>query len=394
MELRSSFATSPTAGACCCSRCSSWRPSLGAAAGRAASLSRAGRHPLQARRQEGLSHGGARQAGDRACRGRRIDQPTGQMTTGHEWDGIKELNTPLPRWWLWTFYASIAFALLWVVLYPAHAAHPLGDARRARLFDARRSREGDGRRQGRAGRQPRARRDAVARRHRRRSGADALRRRRRALGVPGELRAVPRLRRGRARRAIPTSTTTTGCGAERSTTSTPRSRTASAIAQDPDTRISQMPAFGADGILDAGQIDAAANFVLSLSGEEHDATLAATGKTDLRRQLRRLPWRDRRRQPRARRAGAERCDLALRQATARASSRRSRRPRHGVMPAWAARLDPTTIKELALYVHSLGGGEAEVAAKQRGTAPEGAGARRRAAFGIRLRAFVLVRWLT
>src|SRR4029077_11321028 len=48
-----------------------------------------------------------------------VDHPTGQMTTGHEWDGIKELNTPLPRWWLWTFYASIAFALLWVVLYPA-----------------------------------------------------------------------------------------------------------------------------------------------------------------------------------------------------------------------------------------------------------------------------------
>src|SRR5882724_6333482 len=51
--------------------------------------------------------------------GGEIDQPTGQMTTGHEWDGIKELNTPLPRWWLWTFYACIAFAVLWVVLYPA-----------------------------------------------------------------------------------------------------------------------------------------------------------------------------------------------------------------------------------------------------------------------------------
>ncbi len=27
-------------------------------------------------------------------------------TTGHEWDGIQELNTPLPRWWLWLFYAD------------------------------------------------------------------------------------------------------------------------------------------------------------------------------------------------------------------------------------------------------------------------------------------------
>ena len=37
--------------------------------------------------------------------------------------------------------------------------------------------------------------------------------------------------------------------------------------------------------------------------------------------------------------------------------RRSPTPRHGVMPAWARRLDEATIKELAVYVHSLGGGE-------------------------------------
>ena len=47
------------------------------------------------------------------------DSLSGQNTTGHEWDGLKELNTPLPKWWLWTFYATIAFALVWVVIYPA-----------------------------------------------------------------------------------------------------------------------------------------------------------------------------------------------------------------------------------------------------------------------------------
>lgn len=40
-------------------------------------------------------------------------------TTGHSWDGIEELNNPLPRWWLWTFYITIAFSVLWVILYPA-----------------------------------------------------------------------------------------------------------------------------------------------------------------------------------------------------------------------------------------------------------------------------------
>ena len=48
-----------------------------------------------------------------------IDPVTGQPTTGHVWDGIRELNRPLPRWWLWTFYATIAFSLVYVVLYPA-----------------------------------------------------------------------------------------------------------------------------------------------------------------------------------------------------------------------------------------------------------------------------------
>ena len=50
---------------------------------------------------------------------RRVDPVTGTETTGHSWDGIEELNNPLPRWWLWTFYGSIAFSLIYVVLYPA-----------------------------------------------------------------------------------------------------------------------------------------------------------------------------------------------------------------------------------------------------------------------------------
>src|SRR3954470_5007838 len=47
------------------------------------------------------------------------DSITGRMTTGHEWDGLKELNTPLPKWWLYVFYACIAFSVVWVVIYPA-----------------------------------------------------------------------------------------------------------------------------------------------------------------------------------------------------------------------------------------------------------------------------------
>ena len=48
-----------------------------------------------------------------------FDTISGQTTTGHEWDGIRELNTPLPRWWLWLFYLTIAFSLVYWFLYPA-----------------------------------------------------------------------------------------------------------------------------------------------------------------------------------------------------------------------------------------------------------------------------------
>ena len=40
-------------------------------------------------------------------------------STGHEWDGITEYDNPMPRWWLWTFYATIVWALGYVIAYPA-----------------------------------------------------------------------------------------------------------------------------------------------------------------------------------------------------------------------------------------------------------------------------------
>ena len=50
---------------------------------------------------------------------RKIDGPTGVETTEHEWDGIRELDNPLPRWWLWTWYLSMAAAVVYWVLMPA-----------------------------------------------------------------------------------------------------------------------------------------------------------------------------------------------------------------------------------------------------------------------------------
>jgi cytochrome c oxidase cbb3-type subunit 3 len=48
-----------------------------------------------------------------------FDEVTGTATTGHEWDGLRELNTPLPRWWLWVFYATIIWSIGYWIVYPS-----------------------------------------------------------------------------------------------------------------------------------------------------------------------------------------------------------------------------------------------------------------------------------
>jgi len=52
------------------------------------------------------------------------DEVTGVDTTGHEWDGIRELDNPLPRWWLWIFYACVAWSVVYMIFMPALPAPP------------------------------------------------------------------------------------------------------------------------------------------------------------------------------------------------------------------------------------------------------------------------------
>ena len=54
---------------------------------------------------------------EQAERSRKVPQKI--ATTGHEWDGLQELNRPLPRWWLWLFYATIVWAIGYWIAYPA-----------------------------------------------------------------------------------------------------------------------------------------------------------------------------------------------------------------------------------------------------------------------------------
>ena len=50
---------------------------------------------------------------------RETDAHSGTATTGHEWDGIKELDTPLPRWWLYIFYGCVVWSIGYYIAYPA-----------------------------------------------------------------------------------------------------------------------------------------------------------------------------------------------------------------------------------------------------------------------------------
>jgi cytochrome c oxidase cbb3-type subunit III len=65
----------------------------------------------------------------------RTKTPQDPETTGHSWDGIEEYNNPLPRWWLWTFYATIIWGIGYTILFPAW---PIDHASHTRAFSASR----------------------------------------------------------------------------------------------------------------------------------------------------------------------------------------------------------------------------------------------------------------
>ena len=72
---------------------------------------------------------------------KKIDEVSGMETTGHDWDGIGELNLPLPRWWVWTYYLTILWAIGYWIAMPAwplvsdYTRGMLGYSQRAQLSD-------------------------------------------------------------------------------------------------------------------------------------------------------------------------------------------------------------------------------------------------------------------
>jgi cytochrome c oxidase cbb3-type subunit 3 len=287
---------------------------------------------------------------------KRIDAATGTQTVGHEWDGIEELDTPMPRWWLWTFFACIAFAIGYVILYPAvpliHGATPgttgwtsRGQldaqvaARNAELAPVRAAIEGTPIE--RLPDNPALFQQAVE------GGRAAFRMHctqchgSGAAGSPG----YPNLNDddwlwGGDLRAIEFTITN---GARNP--------------DHPQTRMSQMPAFGRDGILEPAQIEDLVAYVRTISHQQAPNAAAARGGALFAQNCVACHGSDGRGN---RQVGAPNLTDPIWLYGGDPDTLRTTitNARAGVMPRWGGRLDPVTIRMLAAYVHSLGGGEA------------------------------------
>ncbi|HMM63473.1 MAG TPA: cytochrome-c oxidase, cbb3-type subunit III [Mesorhizobium sp.] len=282
-----------------------------------------------------------------------IDEVSGVATTGHEWDGIRELDNPMPRWWVWTFYATIVWALAYTIAYPAWPMLTsatkglLGYSSRVEIKNEL------------------AAADAAKQQY-----VDAVQ-----AKTVSEIEADDSLREfaiaagGAAFRV--NCVQCHGSGAEGSkgfpnlndddwlwggTPEQIHQTVAHGIrfASDGDTHVSDMPAFGE--ILEPKQITEVSAYVASLSGPVNDQSLVEPGRQVYADNCASCHGEDGKGN---RELGAPNLTDAiwLYGSGEEAIAAQVRAPKLGVMPAWGARLGDVKVKELAVFVHSLGGGE-------------------------------------
>jgi cytochrome c oxidase cbb3-type subunit 3 len=282
------------------------------------------------------------------------DALTGKATTGHEWDGIQELNTPLPKWWLTVLYACIAFSVLWWILYPAipflhgytkgvlgYNSHKVYEQEAAAAADAQKvwldkiaAANTD-----QINADPELLNFAM-------SGGKALFNENcAACHAPGGA--------GRPNFPVLADDDWLWGGTLAAIEQTIRHGIRST---DPDTRSTIMPNFGADGVLTADQIADVANFVLSLSGEKSDPAAVERGGKVFADNCVACHGEAGKGNPEL---GAPNLTdrIWLHGSGMKAIVAQVTKPKHGVMPAWQGRLTDSQIKMLAVYVHALGGGQ-------------------------------------
>jgi cytochrome c oxidase cbb3-type subunit 3 len=285
-----------------------------------------------------------------------LDRVTGRTTTGHEWDGIRELNTPLPRWWLWTFYLCIIWAVAYWIVYPAwplisdHTRGVLGYSSRAELAA-----------------------DMQALEARRTTQAAGL-----VTASLEDIRANPDLQRialARGKAAFGDNCSAChglgGVGGPGYPTLADDDWLWGGSLNDihttllhgirstnhAETRVGEMLAFGRTGVLNKTEIAQVVEYTRQLAkldvapgvdmakGQELFAANCASCHGDQGKGNREL-------------GAPDLTDAIWLYGNSRnAMIETVNNGRAGVMPGWSGRLDPVTIKALTIYVHSLGGGQ-------------------------------------
>ena len=286
---------------------------------------------------------------------RDVDQTSGIETTGHEWDGIKELNNPLPRWWLWTFYATILFSVGYIIYYPAI---PLIETATSGISGQ--TNRGDLRIEMAAAQSAKAEMlNQIAEKDLESIRADNTLSRFAVAGGASAYKVYCSQCHGSGAQGGPGFPNLNdddwlwGGDLEAIYTSI---KHGIRNTEDEDARESQMPAFGADEILDREEINSVTQYVLQVSGQQFDSTLASAGKEIFVENCAACHGEN---AAGDRSIGAPNLAdaISLYGNTEETIVAQIVQPQHGVMPPWQQRLSDETIKQLAVYVHSLGGGE-------------------------------------
>ena len=284
-----------------------------------------------------------------------IDHVSGRSTTGHEWDGIKELNTPLPRWWLITFYMTIVWAIGYWVLYPAwpllwsHTTGIWNYSTRAEVATELANLE-------------KIRGDKMVK-----LGAASLEEiekdpallalaRARGKTVFGDNCAPCHGSGGAGAKGYPNLNDDEWLWGG-SLDQIMQTIQFGARSGHPKTHESAMLAFGKEGVLKKDQIVTAANYVRSLSGLPTSPGYdAAAGKKIFTDNCTSCHGDNAKGNPEL--GAPDLTDKIWLYGSDEATLIETiTNGRAGVMPAWVGRLDPSTIKALTVYVHSLGGGK-------------------------------------
>lgn len=285
---------------------------------------------------------------------RKVDEHSGVETTGHEWDGIRELDNPLPRWWLWIMYASIAFAIVYWILMPAwpglHGYTPGLMHNSARANVVRELAALQAQRGAEAAKLKNASLEQIEKDPQLQSYALAL-----GASIFGDNCATCHGAGGTGGKGYPNLRDDVwlwgGSLEQIQHTITYGVRTG-----EPGAGGVQMPAFGRDSLLNDGQINDLTEYVVALSHRRADKAAVyraaplyqancavCHGPTGTGDQSRGIPnltdsdWL----------YGPARADI----------KGQIWNGRGGVMPTWGKRFSPETIKALTVYIHANAGGQ-------------------------------------